>query len=369
METAELIKEFKSSHSAVMERFAKTEKDLQGIGAHVSDIEQKLARRGGAGGQPGSELGSSWGASVIDSPEFKTFREGGARGLARIELKTVSTIGSGATLAGPMIGPMVITDPVVLPKRRLTIRDLLAPGQTNSNQVWFPRMTVRQNLADVVSEGTTKPQSDFTTELVQTPVVTIAHFMIASRQALDDAPALQSLIDSELRYGLQLVEEGELLLGDGTGQHLSGLITNATAYSAAFTPTDAQIIDQIALALLQSEQALIPASGVVLNFADWTKMKLTKNTLGSYILGDPAAATTPQLWGLPVVTTPAITAGHFLVGNFNLAAQIFDRLGIEVLLSTEDANNFRENKVTVRCESRLALAVKRKAALIYGAFA
>jgi HK97 family phage major capsid protein len=126
---------------------------------------------------------------------------------------------------------------------------------------------------------------------------------------------------------------------------------------------------KLGLALLQSEQALIPATGVVLNFADWTKMKLVKNTLGSYILGDPATSTPPMLWGLPVVTTPAIPAGHFLVGSFNLAAQIFDRLGIEVLLSTEDANNFRENKVTVRCESRLALAVKRTAALIYGAFA
>jgi HK97 family phage major capsid protein len=255
METRELIEKFESHHKQVTKMLEDANKTAEGIDARMtarmSDIEQKMARRGGTGGQPGSELGSSWGASVIEAPEFKTFREGGARGMARIELKTVVTIGSGATLAGPMIAPMVITDPVVLPKRRLTIRDLLAPGQTNSNQVWFPRMTVRQNLASVISEGTTKPQSDFTTELVQTPVVTIAHFMVASRQALDDAPALQSLIDSELRYGLQLVEESELLLGDGTGQHLSGLITNATAYSAPFSVSSETAIDRLALARLQ----------------------------------------------------------------------------------------------------------------------
>ena len=58
----------------------------------------------------------------------------------------------------------------------------------------------------------------------------------------------------------------------------------------------------------------------------------------------------------------------FLVGNFQMAAQIFDRMGVEVLISSEDRSNFIENKLTVRAEQRLALTIKRPAALIYGDF-
>lgn len=84
------------------------------------------------------------------------------------------------------------------------------------------------------------------------------------------------------------------------------------------------------------------------------------------MLGDPAAATPERLRGLPLVITRAITVGSFPVGNFDMAAQIFDRMGVEVLISTEDSDNFRKNLVTIRAENRLALAVKRPAALITG---
>ena len=178
--------------------------------------------------------------------------------------------------------------------------------------------------------------------------------------------ALRSLIDGELRYGLALTEETELLTGDGTGEHILGLIPQATAYSGAFAITGEMAIDRLALALLQSEQALLPASGIVLNFTDWTKIKLTKDGMGRYIIGDPADAAPPQLWGVPLVVTPAITAGTFLVGAFVAGAQIFDRIGVEVLISGEHASNFTSNLYTVRCEERLAMACKRPAAFMTG---
>jgi Phage capsid family len=61
------------------------------------------------------------------------------------------------------------------------------------------------------------------------------------------------------------------------------------------------------------------------NPTDWMKMRLQKNTLGEYILGDPSKAAPPILWGLPVVATNAMAPSTFLVGSFDLAAQIFDR--------------------------------------------
>jgi hypothetical protein len=44
------------------------------------------------------------------------------------------------------------------------------------------------------------------------------------------------------------------------------------------------------------------------------------------------------------------------------------RMAVEILLSTEAGTNFTTNQITVRGESRLALAVKQPLALITGAF-
>ena len=67
-----------------------------------------------------------------------------------------------------------------------------------------------------------------------------------------------------------------------------------------------------------------------------------------------------------MVQTPAMQVSKFLTGAFRLGAQIFDRMSIEVLISTEDQDNFVKNMITIRAEERLALAVYRPAAFIYG---
>jgi HK97 family phage major capsid protein len=54
------------------------------------------------------------------------------------------------------------------------------------------------------------------------------------------------------------------------------------------------------------------------------------------------------------------------VGAFRMAGTIYDRMQTEVLISSEDRDNFVKNMLTVRAEKRLAFAVKRPAALIYG---
>jgi len=370
MQTEDLIQLVTENHAAVVANYEKTQKALaeneravKGVNASVANLEQKMARRGQGGDGPMQD--ESWGATIVNSEQFKSFRDNGARGTQRLEVKAVSAITT--PVAGGMVAPHVETTPVALPKRRMTIRNLLAPGTTTSNSVWFSRQTQRQNMAATVSEGAPKPQSDAHFSQIQTPVQTIAHFMQCSRNALDDAPALQSTIDAELRYGLALVEENQLLLGDGTGVNLLGLIPQSTPYGTPpFTPSLVQGIDVLALATLQAELNFLPANGIVLHPTDWLRLRLLKTTTGEYILGNPAAPTPPQLFGLPVVPTPAITQGNFLVGAFDLAAQLYDRMAVEVLLSTEAGANFTSNQVTIRAEERLALAVKQPLALIYG---
>jgi HK97 family phage major capsid protein len=198
-------------------------------------------------------------------------------------------------------------------------------------------------------------------------VKTIAHWVPVSRQAMDDVPQLESLIDGELRFGLDDVEDAELLLGDNTGQHLNGLYTQATAYAAPLAITGATRIDQLRLALLQVELADYAPDGMVIHPTAWTGIELTKDAAGGYIFANPQGLAGPILWGRPVVSTKRIGVGNFLSARSSLPAQIFDRMDTEVRISDQDRDNFIKNMLTVRAEKRLALVVRRPGALVKGA--
>ncbi len=331
--------------------------------ARLDDIEQKQARGG-----TGREVEMTAGQRFTNSEEFKAFAgENRPRGRVIIDVKDISSL---TTAAAGSVGALIDTDrspaPVMLPDRRMTIRQLLAPGVTSSNQVEYEREEAFTNSAAPVAEGALKPQSELQFVDATASVRTIAHWMRASVQVLDDAPGLQSMIDFRLRYGLSLVEENQLLNGSGTGQNLLGLVTAATAYSAAFTPASPSAIDTLRLAALQVTLTEYGATGFVLNPIDWARIELTKDSQGRYIIGNPQGQLSPTLWGLPVVATQAMTVDKFLTGAFNMGAQIFDRQNATVEVSTEDGDNFIRNKVTIRAEERLALAIYRPAAFVYG---
>ncbi|MFK9975030.1 phage major capsid protein [Klebsiella pneumoniae] len=307
------------------------------------------------------------GQVVINSEALKTFSasvEGGKRLSIPVNAALLST-----GVADGVVEPQRLPGIDTTPKQRLFIRDLIAPGRTGAPAIFWVQQTGFTNAAKVVAEGTTKPYSDIQFATKITPVTTIAHMFKASKQILDDFAQLQSTVDAEMRYGLKYVEEQEILFGDGTGVHLHGIVPQATAFAGAFEVEQQNGIDDLRLAMLQAQLARFPASVHVLHFIDWAKIELTKDTLGRYILANPAALTGPTLWGLPVVATEAPAfQGKFLTGAFNAAAQLFDREDANVVISTENADDFEKNMISIRCEERLALAVKRPEAFIYGSF-
>ncbi|EMN8356425.1 phage major capsid protein [Klebsiella pneumoniae] len=307
------------------------------------------------------------GQVVINSEALKTFSasvEGGKRLSIPVNAALLST-----GVADGVVEPQRLPGIDTTPKQRLFIRDLIAPGRTGAPAIFWVQQTGFTNAAKVVAEGTTKPYSDIQFATKITPVTTIAHMFKASKQILDDFAQLQSTVDAEMRYGLKYVEEQEILFGDGTGVHLHGIVPQATAFAGAFEVEQQNGIDDLRLAMLQAQLARFPASGHVLHFIDWAKIELTKDTLGRYILANPAALNGPTLWGLPVVATEAPAfQGKFLTGAFNAAAQLFDREDANVVISTENADDFEKNMISIRCEERLALAVKRPEAFIYGSF-
>lgn len=350
----------------------KTDKALSELGdvtVRLCDLEKRAAGEREIGEPAAMGLGDH----LVASEQFKAADIGGAwRGSIRVGMERADitsgndTVGAGRSAGTSLVEGHRVPGIVAPPNRTLTIRNLLAQGTTGSNSVEYVRETGFTNNARPVTEGATKPKSDITFDLTTAPVRTIAHVFKASRQIMDDAPALASYINARGTYGLKFVEENQLLNGNGTGQNINGILPQAATFAPSFNPSDETPIDRLRLAILQVVLAEYPATGFVLNPIDWARVELTKDKEGRYIVGNANSLLGPSLWNLPVVQTQAMAGGEFLTGAFDLAAQIFDRMGVEVLVSTENEDDFVRNMVTIRVEERLALATYRPEAFVTG---
>lgn len=369
MDIATLTKALEERDTAMAARMKgieeKAEKSVNLVEATMLELEQKMARGNWDGGGTGRE--ETWGEQFVREADLSTFRDNLTRRKQSEGLLMKTTLTLGGTSAGPLTRPFR-DQTVRLPQRPLMVRDLIPSIPISTGAVEYPRQTSRPNAPAMVAEGALKPEAAMAFEMKTTAAKVIAHWIPASRQVLDDAPQLSGLIDTELRYGLAIKEDSQLLAGDGTGENLLGLIPQATAYAAPFTVTGATIIDQIGLAILQAALTDFPPDGIVMHPTDWMRVRLTKDAGGNYIFGNPATSSNALLWGLPVVATTSMQVDKFLVGSFEAAATIYDRWLPRVEISTEHADYFIRNLVAILAEERLALAVKNPNALIYGDF-
>lgn len=366
MET--LRKAFGDHNAEVLKKLGATDDVLSQLGTRMLELEQKSVRGFVGGG--GSFSPETWGSQVSECEEIKGVNSNW-RGRTRVNVRATvtSSMADAAGSAGAMLNPDRQSGIIDLPRRKLRMRQLFAPGTTSGNSIEWPMLKARTNNAAMAAETTLKGQSDLQFELKQWPVRTLAHWMLASKQILDDVPALVSIIDSELRYGLEDVEDMQFLMGSGSGENLQGVYPGATAFSPVFTlPTPVTMIDVLLLAIAQCDATNHVTDGIVLNPLDWRKIQALKDTQGRYIGGGPFGDLVQRLWQMPIVTTTSMTVDKFLVGAFREGAQIFDRQEATVELSTEDSDNFRKNLVTLRGEERLAFVVKYPGAFIKGDF-
>jgi HK97 family phage major capsid protein len=263
---------------------------------------------------------------------------------------------------------------VAAPLRRLTVRALFSQVPTASNLIEVPSEASYTNNAAPQGgptspighgEAELKQESSMTFSLSSFPVVTIAHFIKASRQILSDAPMLKSHVDRRLLHGLALEEEDEMLTGNGSAGTMRGLNSFAQAFLGGVT--NATALDTLARAIDQLQGGSnYEASGIILHPTDWLNITLLKNSQGDYILGNPSQVTAPQLWGKPVVPTAAQTQGTFTVLDAPQAGFIADRETATIRVSENVNDDFTRNVITILCENRTVLVVEQGNAIVKG---
>lgn len=333
--------------------------DIAAANAKILDLQQKAAR--GSGEQTHRSMGEEF----VNNDAFKSYNLGKG---SRLVVEVRNDITSGAASAGALIAPDRRDTIIVPPERALRVRDICMPGSTESNLVQYQREDVFTNNADMLAEGAQYPFSDITYTDADAKVKKVGHIIKVTKEALDDSPQLQSLIDGRLTYGVKFKEDGQLLLGDGTGNNILGVVPQAAAYDTARTAAGDTMADILSHAITQSISDEYFATGIVMNPQDWEKIRLLKTTDGAYIFGNPQQSVNPTVWGLPIVLSNTMPVGTFLTGAFALGAQIFDRKTVEIEISTENDKDFEKDLVSMKASERLALAVYRPVAFVTGSF-
>lgn len=338
---------------------------LEGVEAKQLEVAQHIAEGGGKGG--GSSRMSLGSAVVNEKEKLAQFSAGGG---GKLVMNVQNAITTAAGSAGGLIYNEEERDPVRLPRRRLLIRDLLMQGMVNSDLVKYRRQTVRNSQAAMVAEGAASAASTYGWEKATAEVKKIAHHSNISEEAMSDADQLESEIDGEMRYGLDLEEERQILAGDGVGENLEGLLTGAAAFAAAAGLPNANRIDRLRLAFLQITLEDYYASTAVLSATDWAAIEMHKvnGADDRYVYGNPGISSMPMLWGRDVVETNSMSSGEWLVGDFMMAATYYDRNETEVIISSEHDTNFVEDMLTIKARKRVALAIKRSLAMVRGDF-
>lgn len=341
------------------------------------------------------EARSSLGQATVQSETYRELSEGGAFGRDGLKAELsepmnreqfVSELSGGRQAAlltgqddaagGVLQIPQRFPGVVDLPQLPLGILDLVTVGQTDANAVEYVRLLARTiNAAEVAeaisaedidgvdvtaAEGGQKPESGLTFEEVIEAVKNIAHWIPGTRNQLADAPFLASLIDSELRQGVERRAESQIIKGNGVGVNLKGILAQPgiASYTQGTADAGEPFVDAV-----HRLHTLIALSGFnvtadAIHPNDWQEIRLSKDANENYIFGPPSLAGQMQLWGYPVVSTIAVNEGTSLAGEWPRALFLV-REAVKVLVSDSHKDWFTRNIVAILAEMRGVLAVPR----------
>ena len=277
--------------------------------------------------------------------------------------------------------PLTVSDPLSQPyrteidpgtRRTLKVRDALRSFSITEGSVYMPKKNTVTHGSPIIQPGQNSAvgEADMTFTNVSAPLVTFAHIVNASNQVLDDSANLDALISTELVHGLGLEIEDQILNGDGAGESLDGLLSNASPLSPN-SPAVSGATDTIRYAMKQIIVADYEPTHIVLNPEDLYDIdtrtaNVADDAAYTAILPRFAGHEMMGLWGLPVIETNSIAQGTFLVGDFARSAVLFDQGAAQISISSQHAQNFTKNMVAIRALERLALVVINPLGLVTG---
>jgi HK97 family phage major capsid protein len=199
-----------------------------------------------------------------------------------------------------------------------------------------------------------------TAELLITPRKLAALTVISNELANDSSPAAQTVVGQSIARDIARKLDAAYF-GSATGQAPPGL-GNLTGFGAVAAGSSWTNLDAFAKALYAAEDAGRTLTAFVANSVDALALSSLKDSTGSNrpLLGDPVEGTRRTILGVPLVVSPAVTAGT-VWGIPRDVALVVRRS--DVSLVVDRSRYFEKDSVGVRATMRVAFGFPHAAGI------
>lgn len=350
---------------ASADKVARVEEDVRGVRADVQALQQVVAgvqnRSSGIIGHHAQSIGASL-VQRIQSGEADAFGALASGNTSKAACKLSAGIraslvreGSGSSsdagvmpsqpetggvFAGPAYRPSLLS---ILPSRRVT-RDAVETVKLNSSGGAGAQVLEGDTKADVAMDG----------QLIRNEICTYAATTSASKQVLADADQLAGAVDGLMRSKVLAKVEAELIGGDGSQGHVSGLL-DAGSVHVPVNATNA--VDAIGEAIASMVDQGYQPTAIVMGASDWQDIAGERAQDGHYVLAVPTSPAPLTLWGVQVILSAAVPAGTAIVLDAGFVS-VLDREELTVAASEHHSDYFARNLVMIRAECRIGLEVR-----------
>jgi HK97 family phage major capsid protein len=305
---------------------------------------------------PDKELATraAFGTRFVESTAFKSYR--GAGTSERCTLPGPASPEFRAAITTATIGLTAYTGPVPQlwggaggPMFANTILDLIGRVATNQSAVMYLKWEPNPPAdAAEVAEGDLKTEAPMDVTEATIALKTVAHWKAITRQALEDIPQVQTIVQNRLLAGVRSKLEADAV----------------AALVAAGVPSveGADLLSAIRVGIATVEDAGYTANAVAVNPEDAATLDL--NAMGVTYNGPVRNGTA---WGLRIVAARSIAPGSAYVGDFTQGLTWFDRGTTDVYMSDSHADFFLRNQLVILAEARAAFAATEAGAIVEAA--
>ncbi|WP_185973096.1 phage major capsid protein [Aeromicrobium piscarium] len=247
------------------------------------------------------------------------------------------------------------------PRLPLTFLELLPGVRREAAQYVYMQQVGRDNQAAIVPAGEAKPTSIYSAGPKQGSLQVFAHMSEPIDQyLLSDVSTLSNFLQAEMLYGLQVAVEDEVLNGDGSAGHLTGLLQ--TSGIQVQTPA-ADALTTLRAAATKIEVLGFNANAFVLNPLDWEAIETARNSSGSFDLGGPVDRAARTVWGTQVTLSTRLPQGTGVALDTQVVSVDYDSTGVKFEAGTV-GEDFLRNQIRFRNEGRFGVAVYQPAGVV-----
>jgi HK97 family phage major capsid protein len=327
------------------------------------------------GGQLGGENSRLHLAKAyLESPAYKAF--GGNYAPTEEFNVGLKDIFANATIdgsAGHLVGwPSETTRTGIMvdyPTRPLQVLDLMPMMNTTQSSVKYVEETVFDNQAIETGQSLgvgTGPadgvlqESQLRVEEKNIPVQSVGTIMAMTQEQIQDEAMAYGYLNDRLPFMVMQRIDGQVLVGDGAGNNLMGLI-NATGIGTQARGSD-NGYDAVFKAMIKvMYTGFANPTAIVMSPLAWQRLALDRGN-DQYFAGGPIDARAMRAWGLPVVISNVLPADKAIVGDFMRYCILFDRQMVQVDISDSHQDYFSRRQLAIRAVARVAFVTLRPSA-------